>query len=109
MSTVRTSAAADAGLALAAVAMLWASTPPAWFAGAEFLVFGGWMAAYALLTRTAHPLRWGYVVGAAQILCCSFSLRHVLLPGWVAIGIVGGCYVLLAALLLRLRGMRHGP
>ena len=109
MSTVRTSAAADAGLALAAVAMLWASTPPAWFAGAEFLVFGGWMAAYALLTRTAHPLRWGYVVGAAQILCFSFSLRHVLLPGWVAIGIVGGCYVLLAALLLRLRGMRHGP
>lgn len=109
MSTVRPSATADAGLALAAVAMLWASTPPAWFAGAEFLVFGGWMAAYALLRRTAHPLRWGYFVGAAQILCFSFSLRHVLLPGWVAIGIVGGCYVLLAALLLRLRGMRHGP
>lgn len=109
MTAARPSTRSDAGLALAAVAMLWASTPPAWFAGAEFLVFGGWMAAYALLTRTAHPLRWGYAVGAAQILCFSFSLRHVLLPGWVAIGIVGGCYVLLAALLLRLRGTSHGP
>ncbi len=109
MTAPRSTPGADVTLALAAVVLQWASTPPAWFRGAEFLVFAGWMAAYALLTRTAHPLRWGYLLGAAHILCFSFSLRHVLLPGWVAIGIVGGCYILFAAALVRARGAGHGP
>ncbi|MEY4673804.1 MAG: Apolipoprotein N-acyltransferase [Planctomycetota bacterium] len=109
MNGSRPSPRADAALALAAVLLLWAATPPAWFVGAEFLVVPGWMATYALFTRTTRPLLWGHAVGAAHILCFSFSLRHVLLPGWVAIGIVGGCYTLLAAWFVRLRGARNGP
>ena len=83
------------GLGLTALLLLCAATPPAWFPGAEGLVIPGLMALYALLTKAARPYLMVYLVVSGHTLYFSWSLRHVLLPGWAAIGLAAGLYGML--------------
>jgi apolipoprotein N-acyltransferase len=79
-------------LVLLAVSGFCASSPPAWFPGAGWLVLLGLGALYRLARRSAHPYRHGYAVGLCQVLYFSWSLRHVTGFGYVAIGLLGAVY-----------------
>jgi apolipoprotein N-acyltransferase len=83
-------------LLLAAVLQT-AATPPAWGTWAPLLVFPGLAAQFALATGERRPLLASYLAGALHVGAFSWSLRHILLPGWVAIALTGGLYWLLAA------------
>ena len=85
------------GLALVAALALAAAVPPAWFLGAEFLVFLGLGAFYAVTRTSRRPLLAAYLMGMGYMLAFSWSLRHVLWAGYVAIGFVGAVYFLVAA------------
>jgi apolipoprotein N-acyltransferase len=94
----------------AALLLLCASTPPAWFPLAEWLVIPGLMAWYSLCTSARRPRRWSYLLGLCHMLVFTWSVRHFApteVLGFVlvlAIAAVGGLYYLLAAeVMVRLR------
>jgi len=83
------------GLSLAA------ATPPAVCPGAEFLVFPGLASWFAVATAARRPLLLSYVLGCVHMAAFSWSLRHVLLPAYVAIVVAGGLYFVFGAAVLR--------
>jgi apolipoprotein N-acyltransferase len=85
-----------AALPLLAGLLLAASTPPAWFPGAEWLVLVGLAAWYAVATDARRPLWHAYVLGCVHMALFSWSVRHVLLLAFGFIVVVGGVYYLLA-------------
>ena len=93
-------------LALVTTLCLCAAAPPVWFPGAGLLVVAGWAGFYALVTGPAarRPRLTAYLVGLAHMLFFSFSVRHVLLAGYLGIGLVGGLYYLLTAVWTRALG-----
>ena len=98
------------GSALAALLLLCAATPPAWFAGAEWLVIPGLMAFYSFITRASRPYLAVYLVVSAHALYFSWSLRHTILAGWAAIGLLAGLYgMLLVHVARRLTPGLRGP
>jgi hypothetical protein len=89
-------------LAIGAGALLLSlATPPVWFAGGALLIVPGLMVLFALATGERRPLLASYLLGALHVLAFSWSLRHVTWVGWLLIGLLGGCYPLAAALLVR--------
>jgi apolipoprotein N-acyltransferase len=86
-------------LVFAAAVGLCAAAPPAWVPGGGVLVFVGWAAFYALVTEAEgkRRKRAAYLVGLAHMLWFSFSLRHVMLPAYLAVGLIGGLYYVLTA------------
>lgn len=88
-------------LALGGGLLLAAATPPAWFPGAEWLVLGGLMAWFAVATNAARPARATYLLGCVHMACFSWSLRHILLPAYVAVVLLGGLYFVLGTAMLR--------
>lgn len=95
--------------ALATAVLLTASTPPAWWPGCEFLVLPAWMAFYALFTGAPRPLRQAYWLGVLHMLAFSWSLRHVMWLGWLAVGLIGGVYYVLLVLGTRRLSWLGGP
>jgi apolipoprotein N-acyltransferase len=67
------------------------------------------LAVQCALLRRERPLWTAYWLGAVFVLAFSCSLRHVLLPGWLAIGAVGGLYFALAAWLSARLSPLFGP
>lgn len=92
----------------AAAALQAAAAPPGWFPGAALLVIPGLALQYALATGERRPLWASYLLGVLYTGAFSWSLRHVLLPGWVAIALVGGLYTLSCAVAVRALQSRLG-
>ena len=69
-------------------------------------MFPAWMAFYALVTDEdgKRRKRAAYLVGLAHMLFFSFSLRHIMVPAYIAVGFVGGLYYVLAAVWTRRLG-----
>ena len=88
-------------LAIAGGLLLAAATPPAWFPGAEWLVLGGLMAWFAVATNAARPALASYLFGCLHMACFSWSLRHILLPAYFAVVLLGGLYFVLGTVMLR--------
>ncbi len=86
---------------VAAAALLCAATPPAWFAGAEFLVVAGLGVWFGVATKAARPLWSSYWIGAVHMGVLSWSLRHVAWAGWALVALLGGLYYALVALSVR--------
>ncbi|MBL8739354.1 MAG: apolipoprotein N-acyltransferase [Planctomycetes bacterium] len=84
-------------LALLGGLSLAAATPPAWFAGAEFLVFAGLAVHFAIATGTM-PTGWrSYLLGCMHMALFSWSVHHVLWFAYAAVVLLGGCYTVLAS------------
>jgi apolipoprotein N-acyltransferase len=82
-------------------AALGAATPPAVFAGAEWLVFAGLAAWFALVRDPQRPLWHSYLLGCVHMAWFSLSIRHVLWPAYLAIVVLGGVYFVLGTVALR--------
>ncbi len=85
-----------AAVPVLAGALLAAATPPAWFAGAEWLVLPGLAAWYVVATDARRPWWHGYVLGCVHMAVFSWSVRHVLLLAFGLIVVFGGVYYALA-------------
>lgn len=77
--------------------LLASATPPAWFAGAEFLVFAGLAAHFAIATGTERCGWPSYLLGCVHMALFSWSVHHVLWFAYAAIVLLGGCYTVLAS------------
>lgn len=84
-------------LALCGGLLLAAATPPAWFAGAEFLVFGGLAVHFAIATGSLRNGWRSYLLGCAHMALFSWSVHHVLWFAYGAVVLLGGCYTVLAS------------
>jgi apolipoprotein N-acyltransferase len=91
-----------------AAALQAAAAPPGWFPLAALLVIPGLALQYALAVGERRPLLASYLFGVLYTGAFSWSLRHVLLPGWAAIALVGGIYTLLCAVAVRSMAPRLG-
>lgn len=80
------------------------ATPPALFPGAELLVIVGLAAWFVIATASPRPLLHSYLLGCVHMAWFSWSVRHVLLPAYVAIVLLGGLYFLAAS-----AGVRRVP
>ena len=89
------------GLSLGGAVLLGAAMPPALVPGGEFLVLPGLMAWYALATGSGRPLRDSYLFGCLFMAWFSWSVRHVLLPAYFAIVVLGGLYFVLGTAAVR--------
>lgn len=89
------------GCALAGGLLLAVATPPEVFPGAAFLVVAGLAAWFATATASARPWLHSYVLGCVHMAWFSWSVRHVLLPAYVAIVLVGGLYFVLGTAAVR--------
>ena len=56
---------------------------------------------YAIAVGDRRPMLASYCLGVLYTGAFSWSLRHVLLPGWIAIALVGGLYTLCCAAAVR--------
>ena len=84
------------GLALAM------ATPPSPMVGAEFAVFPGLMAWFALATGPQARLAWpSYLLGCLHMACFSWSVRHVMFGAYVAIVVIGGLYFVIGTWIVR--------
>lgn len=86
---------------LTAAALQAAASPPGWLPNAAPLVIPGLALQYAIATSERRPLLASYWFGVLYTGAFSFSLRHVLLPGWLLIALVGGLYTLASAVAVR--------
>ena len=86
---------------LAAALLLAAATPPGWFPGAGLLVVVGLGVFYAVATTARRPQVAAYCIGLVHVMVFSWSLRDVLLLGYLAVGLLGGCYYSLAVAWMR--------
>ncbi|MFT4511805.1 MAG: apolipoprotein N-acyltransferase [Planctomycetota bacterium] len=77
------------------------SAPPAIVPFAEWLVLPG-LAVWFVLANSEHTkLRHSYVYGCIYMAWFSWSVRHVMLPAYLAIVFVGGLYFLLGTAAVR--------
>lgn len=100
-------------LALFGGLMLGVATPPAAVPLGEWLVLPALAVWFCVATEARRPALASYLFGCAHMAWFSWSVRHVMLPAYVAIVVVGGGYYLLASWLVRrmpagLRGMGFG-
>ncbi len=78
----------------------WAS-PQALFPLAEWLVLPALAVWFAVATEGRRPLLHSYLLGCVHMAWFSWSVRHVLLPAYVAIVVLGGLYYMLATTCVR--------
>lgn len=97
-------------LAVVGGLLLAAAMPPAVFPGAEFLVFAGLGAWFAIATGGTRPLWHSYVLGCVHMVCFSWSVHHALVsflgpvgmvPAFLGIVGLGGLYFVLATMVVR--------
>lgn len=88
-------------LAIGGGLLLFAATPPAWFAGAEFLVVPGLALHFAVATTAVRPLWASYLLGCVYMATFSWSTHHVLWFAYAAIVLLGGGYFVLTSAVLR--------
>lgn len=81
--------------------LLAAATPPAWFAGAEFLVFAGLAVHFTIATGTMRTGWRSYLLGCVHMALFSWSVHHVLWFAYAAVVLLGGCYTVLASFATR--------
>lgn len=86
---------------LLAGAALAIASPPAILPGAEFVVFVGLGAWFVVATASPRPALHSYLLGCMHMAWFSWSVRHVLLPAYFAIVVVGGLYFVFATLVTR--------
>lgn len=94
---------------LCAAGLLYAATPPALVPAGGFLVLPGLMLWFHLARTAARPLRASYLLGVLHMAAFSWSLRHVLLPAWIAVALVGGLYYAAATAATRALHRWLGP
>lgn len=90
-------------LLLAAIAglLFGCSAPPAVVPFAEWLVLPGLAVWFALAISNHRPLLRSYWFGCAYMAWFSWSVRHVMLPAYVAIVLLGGLYFVLGTAAVR--------
>lgn len=77
------------------------SAPPALVPFAEWLVLPGLAVWFVLADSGQSKLRHSYVYGCIYMAWFSWSVRHVMLPAYLAIVFVGGLYFLLGTAAVR--------
>ena len=87
--------------ALAGGLLLGLATPPAAVPFGEWLMLPALAVWFALATTGRRPALHSYLFGCVHMAWFSWSVRHVLLPAYVAIVVLGGLYYLLATLCVR--------
>ena len=87
--------------ALAGGLLLGLATPPAAVPFGEWLVLPALAVWFALATTGRRPALHSYLFGCVHMAWFSWSVRHVLLPAYVAIVVLGGLYYLFATLCVR--------
>jgi apolipoprotein N-acyltransferase len=88
-------------VALVGGLLLGLATPPAIVPSAEWLVVPALAVWFAIASGGRRPLLHSYLFGCVHMAWFSWSVRHVLLPAYVAIVVVGGLYYLLATACVR--------
>ncbi|MBX3463333.1 MAG: apolipoprotein N-acyltransferase [Planctomycetes bacterium] len=78
-----------------------AATPPAALPGAEWLVFVGLGAWFAIARDDRRPRWHAYLLGCLHMAWFSWSIHHVLWPAYLAIVGLGGVYFVLGTMALR--------
>ena len=86
--------------------LLAASTPPAFWPGAELLVVPGLAVWYQVAVDVRRPGWHTYLLGCLHMAWFSWSVHHVLVFAWVVITLLGGVYYLLAKWAVRGLGRR---
>ena len=81
--------------------LLGMATPPAIAPFAEWLVVPALMIWFALASNGRRPLWHSYVYGCVHMAWFSWSVRQLLVPAYVSIVVLGGCYYLLASAAVR--------
>lgn len=89
--------------------LLGLATPPAPTPFAEWLVLPALAIWFAVATGGRRPLLQSYVYGCVHMAWFSWSVRHVLLPAYLAIVFVGGLYYVLASACVRGAPKRAAP
>ena len=89
--------------------LLGLATPPAPLPLTEWLVVPALAVWFALATGGRRPLLSSYLYGCVHMAWFSWSVRHVLLPAYLAIVVVGGLYYLLATACVRGAPRRWAP
>lgn len=87
--------------ALSGGLLLGFATPPALAPFAELLVVPALAVWFAIATAGRRPLLHSYVLGCVHMAWFSWSVRHVLLPAYAGIVVVGGLYYLLGTAAVR--------
>lgn len=87
--------------ALSGGLLLGFATPPAVVPLGEWLVVPALAIWFAIATGGRRPLLHSYLYGCVHMAWFSWSVRHVLLPAYIAIVVVGGLYYLLATACVR--------
>ncbi|MBL8749476.1 MAG: apolipoprotein N-acyltransferase [Planctomycetes bacterium] len=96
--------------ALGGGAALAVATPPAVWPGAEFLVFAGLAAWFAIATAGARPFRHTMLLGCVHMVWFSWSVHHALasflgpigmVPAFLGIVVLGGLYFVLGTVAVR--------
>lgn len=77
------------------------SAPPALVPFAEWLVLPGLAVWFVLANSDLAKLRHSYVYGCLYMAWFSWSVRHIMLPAYLAIVFVGGLYFLLGTAAVR--------
>jgi apolipoprotein N-acyltransferase len=95
--------------ALAGGLLLGWATPPSLLGQGAVLVVAGLMLWFVVATASSRPLLHGYLYGAVHMAWFSWSVRHVVLPAYVAIVCIGGLYYALANLVVRSTPRRWQP
>lgn len=88
-------------LAIVGALSLGFSAPPAIVPFAEWLVLPGLAVWFVLATSKHASLRHSYIYGCIYMAWFSWSVRHILLPAYLAIVVVGGLYFLLGTAAVR--------
>jgi len=85
------------------------ATPPAVLPLAGFLVVPGLMVWFAVATAARRPYLESYVLGCVHMAWFSWSLRHILVPAYAGVVLVGGLYFVLGTVLVRATAQRWAP
>jgi apolipoprotein N-acyltransferase len=88
------------GLALLAGGLLGAANLPPLLPGAEWLVLPALLLWFVVATGSQHPGRAGYLLGCVHMALFAASLRHFMVPAYLAVVVLGGVYYALANLAL---------
>ena len=77
------------------------ATPPALVPFGEWLALPALGAWYAIAIGSRRPALHSYLFGCVHMAWFSWSIRHVMVPAYVAIVVVGGLYYLAASVCVR--------
>ena len=88
-------------LALGGGLLLGWATPPAVVPFGEWLVLPALAIWFAIATEGRRPLLHSYLLGCVHMAWFSWSVRHVMVPAYVAIVVLGGLYYVMATACVR--------